>query len=324
MGKVQSIQVLRALAVMAVVQAHVFTTGRGTSGVDLFFVISGFIIARVSSDRPPVTFVKARLWRILPVYWLAALPYVAWPILYGTPDWAKIAATVTLWPVWGGTYQQPLLPVAWSLYFEMLFYAAVALWLAGKRLAAGAAALVVVAALVVPGPVTAFLLSPIIIEFLAGFALARVRSFRLALLALIIGLIWLFTPERSFEGVTMLDGSTAWLRLAMYGVPASLIVYGALGLESWFAEPWAKPIVLVGDASYSIYLTHLMAVRALAEWSAPVRLLAALALGLACYFTIERTLGRPPSPRKRLVASPASDLRPSAPGKANGALTSSL
>src|SRR6185369_7350150 len=139
MGKVQSIQVLRALAVMAVVYAHVFTTGRGTSGVDLFFVISGFIIARVSSDRPPATFIKARLWRILPVYWLAALPYVAWPILYGTPDWAKVAATISLWPVWGGAYQQPLLPVAWSLYFEMLFYAAVALWLTGKRWALGAA-----------------------------------------------------------------------------------------------------------------------------------------------------------------------------------------
>lgn len=315
MGKVQSIQVLRALAVMAVVYAHVFVTGRGTSGVDLFFVISGFIIARVSSDRPPATFVKARLWRILPVYWLAALPYVAWPILYGTPDWAKIAATVSLWPVWGGTYQEPLLPVAWSLYFEMLFYAAVALWLTGKRWAIGAAALAVAAALVIPGPATAFLLSPIIIEFLAGFALARVRRFRFALPVLIVGLVLLFTPEQSFAGVTMLDSSSAWLRLAMYGVPASLIVYGALGLERWFAELWAKPLVLIGDASYSIYLTHLMAVRGLADWSAPARMLAAIALGLACYFTIERTLGRPPSPRKRPAAPAAIDSRPALAGE---------
>jgi exopolysaccharide production protein ExoZ len=315
MGKVQSIQVLRALAVMAVVSAHVFATGRGTSGVDLFFVISGFIIARVSSDRPATSFVKARLWRILPVYWLAALPYVAWPILYGTPDWAKTAATISLWPVWGGAYQQPLLPVAWSLYFEMLFYAAVALWLTGRRWAIGAGALIVAAALIVPGPATAFLLSPIIIEFLAGFALARLRRFRFALPALIVGLVLLFTPERSFEGGTMLDGSTAWLRLVMYGVPASLIVYGALGLERWFAEAWAKPLVLIGDASYSIYLTHLMAVRGLADWSAPARLLAAIALGLACYFTIERTLGRPPSPRKRPAAPPAIDPHPAFAGE---------
>jgi len=315
MGKVQSIQVLRALAVMAVVYAHVFTTGRGTAGVDLFFVISGFIIARVSSDRPAATFVKARLWRILPVYWLAALPYVAWPILYGTPDWAKIAATISLWPVWGGAYQQPLLPVAWSLYFEMLFYAAVALWLIGKRWAIGAAVLAVVAAVVTPGPATAFLLSPIILEFVAGFALARVGSFRLALPALILGLVLLFAPERSFEGVTMLDGSTAWLRLAMYGVPSSLIVYGALGLERWFAEPWARPLVFIGDASYSIYLTHLMATRGLADWSAPARMLAAIVLGLACYFTIERTLGRPPSPRKRPAVPPAIDSRPALAGE---------
>lgn len=315
MGKVQSIQVLRALAVMAVVYAHAFATGRGTSGVDLFFVISGFIIARVSSDRPAASFVKARLWRILPVYWLAALPYVAWPILYGTPDWAKIAATISLWPVWGGTYQEPLLPVAWSLYFEMLFYAAVALWLTGRRWAIGAAVLAVAAALVAPGPVSAFLLSPIIIEFLAGFALARVRNFRFALPALIIGLVWLFIPERSFAGVTMLDSSTAWLRLAMYGVPASLIVYGALGLERWFAEPWARPFVIIGDASYSIYLTHLMAVRGLGDWPAPARMLVALTVGLACYFAIERTLGRPPSPRKRPAAPAVLDSRPALAGE---------
>ena len=58
-----------------------------------------------------------------------------------------------------------------------------------------------------------------------------------------------------------------------------------------------------------------MAARGLADWSAPARMLAAIVLGLACYFTIERTLGRPPSPRKRPAAPPALDSRPALAGE---------
>jgi exopolysaccharide production protein ExoZ len=312
MGKIRSIQALRAIAVLAVVCAHAFDSKRGTSGVDLFFVISGFIIARVSSGRSASEFIKARLWRIFPVYWLAALPYVAWMVLHGTPDAAKIAATISLWPVWGGSYQEPLLPVAWSLYFEMLFYAAVTLVLVSRRLAIVAAAAVLVAALAFPGPATAFILSPIIVEFLAGYGLARVKTFRFAAPALAIGLVALFALDRGFEGVTMLDPTQAGLRLLMFGVPAALVVYGALGLEPRFTAPWSVPLVLIGDESYSIYLTHLMVILAPFEWNAPAKVAAAVLVGLIAYRLVEQTLGKAPAPR---VITPV-------PAKANAALTS--
>ena len=297
MGKLRSVQVLRSVAVLAVVCAHAFATQRGTSGVDLFFVISGFIIARVSSDRPAAEFAKARLWRIYPVYLLAALPYVAWMVLHGTVNGAKIAATATLWPIWDGAYQEPLLPVAWSLYFEMTFYAAVTVCLTSRRLALLAAGAILTLAVVAPSDVTAFLLSPISLEFAAGYGLAKLRKFPLALPALIIGLVLLFAPDRAFEGVTMLDPAQAGLRLVVFGIPAVMIVYGALGLESAFSGRWATPLVLIGDASYSIYLTHLVPVRGLD--AAPLTELAvAIVVGVAVYFTVERTLGRPPTVRR--------------------------
>ncbi len=297
MGKLRSVQLLRAIAVLAVVYAHSFATQRGTAGVDLFFVISGFIIARVSSDRSAAAFARARFWRIYPVYLLAALPYVAWMVLHGTVDGAKVAGTLTLWPIWGGQYQEPLLPVAWSLYFEILFYGAVTICLISRRLALAAAGGILLLAALWPSEVTAYLLSPISLEFAAGYCLARVRQFPLALPALVVGLALLFAPDRAFEGAAMLDPAQAGLRLLIFGIPAVMIVYGALGLEDAFAGRWATPLVLIGDASYSIYLTHLMPVRGL-DVAPPAKVAVAILVGLAFYFTVERTLGRPPAPRR--------------------------
>ncbi len=294
MKKLCSIQVLRAVAALAVVYCHAFATGRGSAGVDLFFVISGFIIARVSQDRPAAAFAKARFWRIYPIYlWAAAAPLL-WEIAFGSGLTPRVGATLTLWPIWGGHYQQPLLPVAWSLYFEVLFYAAMTVWLFSRRAALVAAAAVLVAALDRPGPATAFLLSPIILEFAAGFALAQLRSFRLPGLALVIGLVLLFGSTRSFDNATMLDPAVASLRALDFGLPAVMIVYGALGLEWLFAARWANPLVGIGDASYSIYLMHLFPINALTGSSAEmpmVRFIAAIAIGLAVHRLLERPLG---------------------------------
>lgn len=308
MGKLRSIQVLRAIAVVAVVYCHAFATQRGSSGVDLFFVISGFIIARVSQDRPPLAFAKARFWRIWPLYVLAASPYIAWQLANAADAAPKIAATLSLWPIWAGQYQEPLLPVAWSLYFEVLFYAAIIVWLVSRRAAAMMATTIILVAVARPGPITAYLLSPIIVEFAAGYGLARLRTFRLASPMLILGLAILFAPARGFEGGTMLDAGQAGLRLAMFGIPSVMIVYGALGLEQGFAARWADPLVRIGDASYSIYLTHLMPVHGLPAWPSAVKFLVSLLLGLVVHSFVERPLGdwvarrnrRHPSERRRL------------------------
>lgn len=282
------------MAVLGVMYAHAFGVPRGTGGVDLFFVISGFIIARVSQDRSPLDFAKARFWRIYPIYLLAASPYIVWSVIYGPFEAPRIAATLSLWPIWAGNYQSPLLPVAWSLYFEILFYTAVTVWLFSKRAALIIAGACVILAIAQPSPATAFLLSPISLEFAAGFALTKVRKFPLAAVSLSVGLLLLFSPFRGFEGATMLEPSQAGLKLAMLGIPAVMVVYGALGLESLLSRRWAAPFVAIGDASYSLYLTHLIPLKLLDGSPPALTLIAALFVGFAFHHFVERKLSRLP------------------------------
>ena len=65
--RLRSVQVLRGIAAMAVVAHHAFSGTRiGAAGVDLFFVISGFIMATCGRDRRPLEFLADRAWRIYP------------------------------------------------------------------------------------------------------------------------------------------------------------------------------------------------------------------------------------------------------------------
>jgi hypothetical protein len=90
LNKLRSVQVLRAVAVMAVVGHHFFDplnsaspARLGAAGVDLFFVISGLIMATIASGRPTTArFLADRAWRILPVWLLAAAP---WLVIYHAP-----------------------------------------------------------------------------------------------------------------------------------------------------------------------------------------------------------------------------------------------
>lgn len=288
--RLRSIQVLRAVAVVAVVACHAFGTGRGSSGVDLFFVISGLIIARVSSNATPSQFATSRFLRVFPIYWLAVTPYIAFQ--YADADLATLLATITLWPVWLGAYREPMLPVAWSLYFEIMFYSAAALWLFNRKLAAAGAILVVSVALFHPTAATEFILSPIVLEFGGGIALSKLERFPMSVPALAVGLTALFLPSRAFEGNTMLIAGEAIHRLVTYGAGAGLTVYGALGLEHHAAHRSASWLVRIGDASYSIYLTHLIVLRSLLGWSPSVRALLAVIVGLIVYASIERPTAR--------------------------------
>ena len=74
--KLRSIQVLRGIAAMAVVGHHAFDGTRiGAAGVDLFFVMSGFIMATCARDRGPLEFLADRAWRIYPLWLIAVTPW---------------------------------------------------------------------------------------------------------------------------------------------------------------------------------------------------------------------------------------------------------
>lgn len=275
---------------MAVVVYHAFyvlepdTAARvGAAGVDLFFVISGFIIATVAQRRTPADFLADRIWRIFPLWLIAVTPW----LIAKQPSLPGVLSSLTLWPLFGNHFYSPALGVGWSLCFEMLFYGAFALALGGWKRGVLALFLACLAIGSVSQIALAwFLGSPLILEFLAGVLIARMRPppERLAVPLVVLGFLWLtVAPLDHYLSVL---GPDAFVRVGWWGVPAALIVYGARGLERLFARKAFGVPVQVGDASYSIYLFHPFVMNL---GIAPAIILS-LGLGLLVHRLIERPL----------------------------------
>lgn len=307
-------------------------------GVDVFFVISGFIIALTSRElierREVGRFVSRRLIRVVPLYWVCLSLWIVLTAAKGavtgnqavigllTPD--NLLASYLFIPAdtrgYGADYPFPLLVLGWTLNYEMFFYGLFALCLLGgpRRFYPALAGLLV--GLVVAGwafpnsplPLS-FWTRPLILEFLAGIALAQLyrREVRLGAVAqaILIGgglLIWLFVREGDFGPVPPeAKGSYSWPRLFSGGAGALLIMAAAaLARAQWGGRLmgwWAR----LGDSSYAVYLTHaitLALARGLIElapfaiaWSWPVVVLvtiAAIAVGHGFHLLFERPLMR--------------------------------
>ena len=149
--QIEPIQWFRAIAVLLVIGTHSIALVKfrheqlgeplgflsspgfydlfGASGVDLFFVISGFVMAHLLERAPQghwVPFMAARLRRILPFYWLATAAMAALLLSTGLPiGWASLIVSVTVWPLpLRANLDAPILVVGWSLAFELAFYVA--------------------------------------------------------------------------------------------------------------------------------------------------------------------------------------------------------
>jgi exopolysaccharide production protein ExoZ len=294
--KFRSIQALRALAACAVAFLHCYQVvgaptgieGYGAFGVDLFFVISGFIMAQVAGRRTAGEFLRDRLWRIYPMWWIALLP---WLILLPRGV-EEIGTSLSLWPIIHGEHFVPILQVGWTLSFELLFYAAVTLAILSRLwiplLAFGA---LMVGALFTHSALLHFLGNPIALEFLLGVIVARLpRRMTYAAMGLAGMALLAFTaPTTGSARETLADPWFALARVGQWGIPAAMILWGALSLEPVFASARFDALVLAGDASYSIYLVHpLVAYGLVAPW--PVKLAAAILVGIALHLTVERRL----------------------------------
>jgi exopolysaccharide production protein ExoZ len=273
-----SLQVLRFVAALMVVYLHAAQTAfeatgsHGSiprelsivaiSGVDIFFVISGVIIARIAPGLNSAEFAWRRFRRIVPFYVLCCLPNVLIAAKSGL-GWRDVVATFLLWPAID-VMTAPVLLVAWTLCFEMLFYAAAALVLVDRRWAAVLVALYGLAFTLRPvGAVFQFLGNPIILEFMFGVAIAYAPMRRRAVWALPLGALAL--AAAGFAGVAPLGGTVKYLtgedalqRVIVYGIPAALIVYGTMQIKAK-QSIWTY----LGDGSYSLYLTHTLVVSTL-------------------------------------------------------------
>ncbi len=240
------------------------------AGVDLFFVISGFVMTWASWDsfgqRGAVPlFAARRLLRIVPLYWLltlatvvaaAAAPGAISDGLREGPGY--VAASFAFFP-WrrADGFVQPVLRLGWTLEYEMLFYALVAGALTLRRPAGLAAMLLALGALVAAGQarLTAtplvFWTDPVIAEFALGVlvAIAARRGWRGGWGALLAGLAVAALASQAPDAAP---------RALVRGLPAALLVFSAL---SWRAAP--RWLLLVGNASYALYLVHPFPMRAL-------------------------------------------------------------
>ena len=267
-AELQSIQALRAIAATSVILVHIPFIGKGAFGVDIFFVISGFIICYISSLNSD-DFLLKRVFRIVPLYWLGtfgvfllALVIPSW-LNATTANLTDLAKSLFLIPYKredGGTF--PMLFLGWTLEYEMFFYFAFGLALVFFKkwasLAASILLVVAAAAGVVFHPsstIPRFYSNPIILEFVLGMAVFAIwKRYRSSLnrfpvaaaLALAAGCYTYLYLVESHVGRNS--------RLFLQGLPSVVIVLCLLAVEGRIQFP--RWLLVIGDASYSLYLFH--------------------------------------------------------------------
>ncbi len=288
-GELLSIQYLRGLAALTVLVSHTLQwplaqmsqtlLRSGRLGVEVFFVISGFIITRVAGDGAfhRMTFLKRRAWRIVPLYWGATLLVtalaLALPSLFRTTNPTALGVTESLLFIPSETPKAPLLGVGWTLDYEVFFYLLFACLSDFASETRTFAVCALLAGLMLIGQAAPhetaleyFYTSPSLLGFALGTLLAQAHRFgllaRLSHLpaALVAGVALMLTVLFFFIPASDEAGRAPFTFHLVMSAAAIAIVGGAVALEHRL-----KPHALLhylGDASYSVYLFHLFAVGA--------------------------------------------------------------
>lgn len=355
MSTLVSVQYLRAFAAIIVVYYHVFSNrvaedwsaGRnfGILGVDIFFIISGLIMW-VSTSRQPggsLKFLKRRACRIYPMWWIALTVWIVSRRI--VPDHLhnadvtvkSVICSYLLFPHFHNVFigrVWPILVPGWTLQLEIFFYAlfGLSLLLPAKLprffLVLGALCVLTVLGAVV-APADAVLITytnPLLLEFGAGVVFAAALPLLqrvpviLGVTSILLGGVWIYV---SYDHIV--DSGLA--RVLVLGIPAAFIVGGMLALEPVLARRRSRFLLLLGDASYSLYLTHPIAIslaaviweklrlpsgnHLMAACFIPIALVVALAVGVITYKWIET-----PILNRLIYSRPGTSHPPALPTKA--------
>lgn len=299
--KLQALQALRAIAATMIVVLHaqervvVYAAAHAGSfspitaiplgaGVDLFFVISGFVIVYASVPLMGVPggrreFVRRRLIRIVPLYWTALtfrLVVLGTGVALGAkvfPTTAAIATSYLFIPYdslgFGPNYPFPILDLGWTLNYEMFFYFLFACFIGLRRDFAVLGLIVclcggILFATYFPPKSVAlhFWLQPIVMDFafgaligwlfLRGLKLNGPVSVGFVSVALVV---W-FTVRISWFIDTSAPGDYSWPRVMILGTGSALIVAAAAMGPTDFRSSWSRMLARLGDSSYALYLLH--------------------------------------------------------------------
>jgi exopolysaccharide production protein ExoZ len=246
------------------------------AGVDIFFVVSGFIMWQTTTLNPttPAAFMGKRITRIIPLYWLATLLMFAALFVSTTIGGGRVAGPVDLLAslicIPFGDRFWPIYPPGWTINYEMFFYAVftICLFVNEKRarmacLMTALLGLVVAGQVYEPQGIMRWYTAPILLEFAAGVLIAACFAARMKVpdavagAALATGLAILFFSDHP-------DNDIVASRVANWGLSASLVVFGAVFLDRNHRVCHMEGLRFLGDASYSLYLTHLFSVGAVA------------------------------------------------------------
>lgn len=334
--KIENIQALRGVAILLVLFYHIAkyeerlfdgaawlhaVTHVGRAGVDLFFVISGFVMATITRGRfqrpdGARTFLLRRAVRIYPIYWFYTLAYL--PFFLFRPDLMNRlegSGSISLWRsvlLFPHT-QTPLVGQGWTLVYEMFFYIMfglllfrperekVRILLSWAALLLGGYFLCAWTGTSLQSPTLLLVTSLMTLEFIAGCLIAElVDSGRqsCSVPAIFLGL-------GGF--VLTLALPSEWNRVWLYLLPAGLLVYGAVAVEARRQFRFPLPLRFVGDISYSLYLSHMIpillvnkAFRTMNLASSPgnhlmficIAAAGAIAFGTGSYYWVEKPLLR--------------------------------
>jgi exopolysaccharide production protein ExoZ len=266
-GKFNSMQLLRGVAAIAVVIFHEFGSSGlfklGQHGVDLFFVLSGFIILYIHNrdigiKKAVLPFLRKRLTRIFPIYWLVTFGYIILVTIFGHSESLDyIIHSLLLLP----QEKDPIIGVAWTLEYEILFYLIFCILLFSRKIfypVMGIWSLAIIFFFIFPVsfPISIGLIfNPINLEFLFGCSIALIVlknkiDFKWTIHFSII-LIILSAVLQYYNILNM-------HRFIMWGIPFTLLILGLVKLEMKKQIYVPKALIYLGNASYSIYLTHLV------------------------------------------------------------------
>lgn len=301
--KLDSIQIARAVAALAVLAVHLpFVSNDiigdrplgmpewlsfGYAGVDLFFVISGFIISYITYGRPfrAQSFFIRRFVRIVPMYWVFTLAWTAMAYVGGAAPpntGSALLWSLLMWP----QPSLPILSVGWSLEHELIFYGIVGFCLSLRVPLVAVMTALSTAAILIHGLLPNLtgehlwfwhVFSLYQVQFLIGVLLYRYREWVARgpwLPMLLLGIVGFATTAHVVgHGLLIGDmshGSLGVFRACGYGIASALVIGGLYSAEcrgALTACPRGIVVigVLLGDASYALYLSHRLLFAALGK-----------------------------------------------------------
>lgn len=268
-----SIQYLRFFACLMVVILHITLKSHinnggsyihfGHAGVDIFFAISGFIMCYISEkkDTDTILFLKNRVIRIYPIYIITLIPFIIIFLFmpqivntHGQPP--SILKSITLIPFFNGSY---LNLVAWTLSYEIYFYLIFSISLLLRKHAIFASITTILTLILIGKAFNIeFISSLISVEFIFGMMIYKLIYKKtelnkyISLVIILIGAGVIYTTPSDIALKSDL------YRVLYYGIPSAMILTGVLSPS--ISKFNSKTLTVLGDSSYSIYLTHILTI----------------------------------------------------------------